>query len=361
MKNYCFFDLHELNYLYSRAKSILGFTGFSLILLMMSSCDKQSPEMYPKLSKPSDTRISQDRLKAFSDRMKSRSFGQLLYGRTDPIPPEDANDLVEGTLNYDYCDASSKHFFTDASDTTIVVSLTSGEVEEEDVEQLYLDAEGFAGRHFNGIEGGSKTPFVYDFEIISTAYNSVTIKVWSVVATGTVYSPWSRRTFGSGNYEAMYAVEDRCASSPTRDGAKDIGDFINYNMNEESYYYYLAPITGHQYRTDVFGHEYLWQFKCQEGMNSCCSGCTNDCSELDLDDIYCLDQTAMNDHLDEAETDMFVNNTYFVQTGYSFGRIHTSEGNRFCSSGEEESRIDRWLFGYLTGVRNYDPHTLKTF
>lgn len=58
---------------------------------------------------------------------------------------------------------------------------------------------------------------------------------------------------------------------------------------------------------------------------------------------------------------MFVNNTYFVQTGYNFGRIHASEGNRFCSAGEEESRVDRWLIGYFTGVRIFDPHTLKQF
>lgn len=296
MKNVHDFPSRNYYYLYLRSGTVLIFVLICFIGFM--ACDKLSTDMHPKSKKTSDVRIDKDRFKSFSDRMKARSTGQLLYGRSGPITPEEANDLVEGTLNYDYCDASSKHFFTDALDTSIVVPLTSGEVEEEDVEQLYLDAEGFAGRHFNGIEDESKTPFVYDFEITSTGSTSVTIKVWSVVATGTVYSPWSRRTLGSGNYEAMYGIEDRCASSPTRDGAKDLGNFINYNLNPGSSYYYMAPVKGYNYYTDNIGHEYLWRFKCQEGVNSCCNNCTIDCSEVDLDEIYCLDQTAMNDHLD---------------------------------------------------------------
>lgn len=352
-------DLHSRNYyyLYLRSGTVLLFVLICFMGFM--ACDKLSTDMHPKSKKISDVRIDKDRFKSFSDRMKARSTGHVLYGRSDPIPPEEANDLVEGTLNYDYCDASTKHFFTDALDTNIVVPLTSGEVEEEDVEQLYLDAEGFAGRHFNGIEDESKTPFVYDFEITSTGSTSVTIKVWSVVATGTVYSPWSRRTFGSGDYEAMYGFEERCNSQNPRNALKELANFTNYNLNSGSSYYYLAPVQGTEFRTDAPSHEILWRFGCSTtGGGSCCMSCTS-CLSFDLDEIYCLDQTGINDLLDEAENDVFTGNTYFVPSGYNFGRIHKTTNENFCAySG---ARVHRWYVQYFNGVRIYDPHTLKQF
>lgn len=355
---------------FSIMKNSFGFFSFHLrmvlfllystpILFMMSACEKQSSELSAETVKVSQkSSIHPDQFKSLSDRIKLRSSVVLLSGRGDPIPPEEANDLVEGTLNYDYCDASSKHFFTDASDTLIVVPLTSGEVEEEDVEQLYLDAEGFAGRHFNGIEEEDKTPFVYDFEIESSTSTTVSIRVNSVVATGTVYSPWSRRTFGSGDYEAMYGVEERCNSQNKRHALKELANFTNYNLNPGNSYYYLAPVQGNEFLTDNAGHEVLWRFKCSVSGQQCCNLCTS-CLSYDLDEIYCLDQTGMNDLLDESENDVFTGNTYFVQTGYDFGRIHYTDNHRYCQG--NGAREDRWMIKYYTGVRIYDPHTLKQF
>lgn len=343
-------------YLYSERH--VGIILSLVILMIMGSCEKQNQDVVSPQVKTRIERIDPVRFKEFSERMQNRMKGLHLSGRSDPISPEEANDLVEGTMNYDYCDGSSKHFFTDASDTLIVVPLTSGDVEEEDVEQLYLDAEGFAGRHYNGIEDEDKTPFLYDFEIESSTSTTVSIRVNSVVATGAIYSPWSRRTFGAGDYEAMYGVEERCNSQNKRNALKELANFTNYNLNPGSSYYYLAPVKGYDYYTDYSGHEVLWRFKCGVTMEQCCSGCTS-CLSYDLDEIYCLDQTGMNDLLDESEDDVFTGNTYFVQSGYDFGRIHNTENARYCQG--NGARVDRWRIQYHTGVRIYDPHTLKQF
>jgi hypothetical protein len=293
--------------------------------------------------------------------MKARKSGKaVLNFRDGSYDPQDANDLVEGTMNYDYCDASILHWETTVDDTTIVVPATSGLIDEPDVDQFYDDVVAFASYRFLRIEDTLKTPRAYDIQITSSGSTSVTFKITSVIGNSIIYSPWSRKTFGSGSYEAMYDVENFC-SAPHRNGPGLMAQFVNYNLRYPYYHYFLEISMGPGV-TDDYHDPFAWSFIC-DGPNTSCISCTSCyCTSFTLADEYCRTQGQMNDDLDEAEYAFSPNSPfYWMPYGKNLVSITQMVPNRDCDVSSGSDRHDRWAFDYMAGTRYYEEHSRLFF
>jgi hypothetical protein len=340
----------------------IGFTLFAILFLV--TCQKNLTESNSDNNTPfinAKTDL-QSRIKAFSDRMKAKKAGlNVINSRDGSYEPEEANDLVEGTMNYNYCDLTIPHWEITVDDTTIVAPLTDGKIEEVDVEDLYNNIVAFSSRRFCAIEDESKTPRGYDLEILGISGNNITFKLTSIVGNGTIYSPFSRKTFDAGYYEAD-PNNLHCNNGGWRNAPVEMMQFINYNIVYAISPGYMIQIQGNIGRTDENYHAFAWRFRCDgtgTGHGGCCS-CNNACSGYNLDNIYCLNSTSMNSYLDEFEYN-FTHEGFWAPANTMFLAMTSMEINHDCGSSSTGDIKDRWLFYWNYGIVMSDTRELLNF